>query len=810
MDFSKEILPILSENCFHCHGPDAKGRKGDLRLDTRAGALLKNKEGAAAIVPGNPGASTLIERICTTDKDDLMPPVKSNRKLSPKERDLLKVWIEQGATWGTHWAFVPLQKPPISESHSGNPIDIFVRERLAKEGLTPQPQAPRRTLLRRLTLDLTGLPPTAEEVANFDADTASDAIERTVDRLLASPRFGERMAWDWLDAARYADSNGYQGDNERTMWPWRDWVVNAFNRNLPYDQFTTWQIAGDLLPKASQEQVLATGFLRNHAINGEGGRIAEENRVDYAMDMAETTGTVWLGLTFLCCRCHDHKYDPLTQSDYYRFYGFFNQTPVNGGGGDPHTAPNLWLPQGDEKDRLEKTKDEIKKAEQAVGSAWKASVDKRVEWIEAGPEVDAKDGDAGKKATELAAALRVEEAKWNAAQRKVVQEAWATRDESFKKVYDVLEEKRKHFRGIESALTRVMVMGDMPKPRDTFVLNRGLYNEPGEKVLPGVPESLAGTTQGLPGNRLGLAKWLSAPENPLMARVTVNRFWQMLFGIGLVKTPEDFGVQAEMPVQKDVLDWLAAEFCANGWNVKALLKTIVTSETYLQSSHVPPGMAERDPENRLLARGPRFRMPAWMIRDQALASSGLMSGKIGGKPVRPYQPSGVWEEATFGNKKYVQDTGESLYRRSLYTFWRRIVGPTMFFDSGNRTNCSVKPLRTNTPLHALSTLNDTTFVEAGRVLAQYALQTAKPNPEDRLRSVYQRVLARPPSLDEVRLWSAGLERHLARFSADPAEAERLLAVGESQRDGALSVPEHAAYTAVCVSILNLDEALTKE
>jgi len=813
VDFSREILPILSENCFHCHGPDASGRKADLRLDTKEGAFLKNADGAAAIVPGHPEASMLVERILTTDKDELMPPPKSNRKVTPGERELLKRWVAEGANWGTHWAFAPLKKPAIPSNGSSHPIDALVRERLKSENLDLQPRAPRRTLLRRLSLDLIGLPPSLEETANFDADTAEDALARTVDRLLASPRYGERMAWDWMEAARYADTNGYQGDNERTMWPWRDWVVNAFNRNLPYDQFTLWQLAGDLLPEATHDQKLATGFLRNYAINGEGGRIAEENRVDYVMDMAETTGTVWLGLTFLCCRCHDHKYDPLLQSDYYRFFGFFNQTPVTGGGGDPQTAPRLDVPQGNELAEVEKTKAALKEAEGKWTEHWRESAGRRAEWVAAGAVEKAgsqEDETKTSKPGSLKAALEVPEAKWSAEQRKVVEEAWAKEDPDFKKLQASRENLRHKSQNAAKSVTRVMVMGELPKPRQTFILDRGLYNQPGKEVSAGVPLSLPPLGEGDPANRLGLARWLASPENPLMARVTVNRLWQQLFGIGLVKTAEDFGVQAETPIHRELLDWLAAEFRDSGWNLKALLRLILTSETYLQSSNVPPGLAEHDPNNRLLARGARFRMPSWMIRDNALAASGLLSGRIGGGPVKPYQPEGVWEEATFGVTKYVQDKGESLYRRSLYTFWRRIVGPTNFFDTTSRNSCSVKPLRTNTPLHALSTLNDPTYVEAARVLAQRAWKSSATEPQDRIRAVFQQVLSRAPSETELGLWGRALERQRQVFEAEPANTERLLTVGEAMRDATIPPAEHAAFTAVCLSILNLDETLTKE
>lgn len=816
VDFSREVLPILSENCFHCHGPDAKGRKADLRLDTKEGALAKNKEGEAAIVPGKPEQSTLVTRICTEDREELMPPPKSNRKLSAKERETLRRWVQEGAPWGLHWAFAPLQKPPVPSEGGPHPIDALVRARLQREGLDLQPHADRQTLLRRLSLDLTGLPPSAQDLSSLQNDPAPDALNRQIDRLLASPRFGERMAWDWLDAARYADSNGYQGDQERSMWPWRDWVVDAWNRNLPYDQFTLWQLAGDLLPNPAPEQILATGFLRNHPINGEGGRIAEENRVDYVMDMLETTGTVWLGLTFNCCRCHDHKYDPLLQSDYYRFFGFFNQTPVSGGGGDPQSAPRIDLPQPDEKAALEKAQSALQTAEAALTEQWNASATSRAAWIVAEIEQGATPAtpeaqpQAKPKTSELHATLQLPEARWKPEQRKAVEEAWAKKDAPFGKALAERDAKRSQLQSAQKAITRVMVMADQKTPRPTFILDRGLYNAPGAEVKPGVPHSLPPLPEGQPANRLGLAHWLTSSENPLMARVTVNRLWQMLFGIGLVKTSEDFGVQAETPMHRDLLDWLAAEFRDSGWNVKALLRLIVTSQTYQQSSQVPPALAERDPQNRLLARGARFRMPSWMIRDQALAASGLLVEKQGGRPVHPYQPEGVWEEATFGNKRYKQDQGESLYRRSLYTFWRRIIGPTMFFDTTNRTTCSVKPLRTNTPLHALNTFNDPTYVEAARALAQSVLRAPHTTPEARIQEIYLRILARKPSPEELQIWIPGLARHLHRAEANPKAANELLQVGDTPRDPGIPPAEHAAYTALCLSILNLDETLTKE
>ncbi len=790
VDFDRQILPLLSDNCFYCHGPDAGRRKGDLRLDVEKDAKKRNADGLAAIVPGKSAESELVRRLHPADPDDLMPPLKSNKKLSAAQIELLKRWIDAGAPWGEHWAFRPLVKP--APPAAGHPVDAFVRARQAREKLVPSPEADRATLLRRVTLDLTGLPPTPEEL------DANETYEQAVDRLLASPRYGERMAWDWMEASRYADSNGYQGDSERTMWPWRDWVVKAFNENLPYDRFTVWQLAGDLLPEATREQKLATGFNRNHPINGEGGRIAEENRVEYVFDMAETAGTVWLGLTFNCCRCHDHKFDPLTRKDYFGLFAFFNRTAVNGGGGDPQTPPVLEIPTPEQLDALAKL------------DAEHAAACREVQELEE-PLFATPDGAVAEtlaKNAKLKELLKTSPEKRSRQQLDELLKAfekaapdYAKRVRAARDVVDRRGSSRK-------SIVRVMVMEDVANPRKTHVLDKGLYDKRLEEIGAATPEKLPPLPAGAPANRLGLARWLVSAENPLTARVTVNRFWQMLFGTGLTKTSENFGVQGEFPVHRELLDWLAADFRESGWDVKRLLRRLVTSATYRQSSRVPPGHAELDPENRLLARGPRFRMPSWMLRDQALGASGLLVDKPGGPPVKVYQPAGVWEETTFGNKRYQQDHGEALWRRSLYVFWRRIIGPTMFFDTQSRSTCVVKPTRTNTPLHALATLNDPTYVEAARALAERALQAA--GDDARLDLAFRRVLARRPSAEERSILLTGLARLRREFAARPGDAMKLLQVGESKRNGALEPVEHAAWASLCLSLLNLDEAVTRE
>ena len=745
-DFSREVQPILSDNCFKCHGPDANARKAKLRLDRIEGALRKKDP---IIIPGKSAESELISRIFSSDPDEHMPPAESKLNLTAAQKATLKAWVDAGAKWGKHWAYESPRQPALPKVKNAkwprNEIDRFILARLEREGLKPSPEAKKITWLRRVSLDLTGLPPTPKEVDAFlksSTENLKSSFEKVVDRLLASPRYGERMAWDWLEAARYADSNGYQGDRERTMWPWRDWVVRAFNANKPYSDFTVEQIAGDLLPNATEEQVLATGFNRNHMINGEGGRIAAENRVEYVFDQTETVGTVWMGLTFTCCRCHDHKFDPLTQRDYYSLFSFFNNTPVNGGGGDPATAPNISVGTPLQKKEIA----DLEKKILALG----------------------KEQESGRAAA------------------------------------------KKRITAIRKSFPKVMVMRD-GKPRQTKVLTRGVYNQPSDVVVTSnTPESLPTFPEGAPKNRLGLAVWLVDEQHPLTARVTVNRIWQQFFGTGLVKTAENFGVQGEKPSHPELLDWLAREFIKSDWDVKAMHKRIVLSATYRQTSRVSPALRERDPGNRLLARMTRQRLPSWMIRDQALFVSGLLVEKQGGPPVKPYQPIGVWAEATFGKKKYTQDKGEAVHRRSLYTFWRRIIGPTMFFDESKRQTCEVRRARTNTPLHALIILNDTTYIEAARALAQRALKEADANDTARVTHAFRLATARPPKPSERAVLLQRIEQLRAKYANTPDAAKALLTVGEFKRDEKLNATDHAAYTVLCNLILNLDEVITRE
>ena len=817
--FSQDILPILSDKCFQCHGPDAQARKGDLRLDQESAAKGQASSGLAIIDPGKSNTSELLVRIHSQDVDEVMPPPELGRPLSQEEKERLETWIQEGAAWGRHWSLEPIEAsvPPNQDLH---PVDAFVELKLAEKGLKPQPEASRSTLIRRLALDLTGLPPTPSEMDAMLKDDASSWWEKAIDRFLASPAYGERMAWEWLDAARYADSNGYQGDRERTMWPWRDWVVRAFNRNMPWDQFTQWQLAGDLLPQSSEESILATGFCRNHMINGEGGRIAEENRVDYVMDMTETMGTVWLGATLNCARCHDHKFDPITQKEYYQFFDFFNQTPVSGGGGDPQTPPVLAIASESQTMAIQRGEAARDHAQAQVDQAWKTFGALAPIWERRQSEILPGE-------LESLAQDREEERKELEALQEALQQPAQERDDAAKKrireragqTYLPLQEAQKELTAATEALNRlkagipkVMVMQERKERRNSYRLERGLYNQPRETLIAGVPASLPALEpqEDQPLNRLDLARWLTHRNHPLTARVTVNRLWQQLFGIGLVKTSEDFGIQGEIPEHMALLDWLSAQFMDSGWNLKELLKTILTSEAYRRSSDTTPQLQESDPENRFMARGARYRLPSWMIRDQALSVAGLLDPRQGGPPVNGYQPEGVWEEATFGNKKYTMDDPSKRYRRSLYTFWRRIIAPTMFFDTASRQTCTVSIKRTNSPLHALATLNDVTYIEASRALASRAMEQAEEAPDQKLEWIYRRVLGRSPTVDEQAIWKESYQRAFHHFSDQPDARDAWLKQGSHGVRDSVDREALSAWATVCLGILNLDETLNRE
>ncbi|HND51327.1 MAG TPA: DUF1553 domain-containing protein, partial [Pirellulaceae bacterium] len=1057
LKFNRDIRPILSDNCFQCHGPDKTQRKADLRLD-RADGAIGTADKPGAIVPGKPDASELVRRLITDDESERMPPTDSGRRLTAAQIDTLKRWVAQGAQFENHWSLVPPERPvPPAVTSLGPPrkdslaaprtaIDLFIQAKLASQGVAPSPPAAPTALARRVALDLTGLPPSLEVLDEFlaesHADSSPDAFERLVDRLLASPRLGERLAVRWLDAARYADTSGYQSDGPRYMWRWRDWVINAFNRDMPFDQFTVEQLAGDLLPAPTLEQRIATGFNRNHRGNSEGGIIPEEYAVEYVVDRVDTTATVWLGLTMGCTRCHDHKFDPISQRDFYELYAYFNNVPEYGRAiKEGNSPPYIQAPTPLEQERLDRLARAVVTAEtkaaseepqrlaaqaewerlvragaQAIDAQWfptdglvsrialdgapqtpmaettgsaatrygEGRIGQAAEftgdnplalgevagfgyfdkfslsaWIKpsglaggtiVGKMTDAPNGDGyyvrlvdGKVQVNLVKrwlddSLRVETVaavapdKWRhvtvvydgsrratgvtiyldgvaqplkvnldllnqtfttkeplrvgggggpgagfhgwidevrlydraltageasvlatadplssiaslAAEKRSVAQADKLRGHFVEfhapaalreTLAEVVRAKRERAKFDESIST-VMVMEEMPQPRDTFLLKRGEYDKPGEKVGPGVPAVLGKIPTGQPNNRLGFARWLVAPEHPLTARVAVNRTWQMLFGTGLVKTTEDFGSQGEPPSHPELLDWLALEFRSPGgagnsgnsdtasvntasrssldWSVKRLLRTIVTSHTYRQSSRATADMVQRDPENRLLARGPRGRLPAEAIRDQALFAAGLLVEHTGGPSVKPYQPADLWKELAT-DSVYTQDHGAALYRRSMYTFWKRTVAPpTMItFDAAGREACIVRETRTNTPLQALTLMNEVTFVEAARVLAQRVLapESRLETDEARVAQAFRLATCRAPAERELKVLTAGLARHRERYKADPQAAAGALGVGEFPADARLDPTEVAAMTAVASVILNLDEVLNKE
>jgi hypothetical protein len=812
VDYNEDVRPILSENCFYCHGPDANKRKAKLRLDVREAALEKK-----AFVPGDAGASELIKRLVSSDSDEVMPPPDSHRTLTAAQKEILKRWIAEGAEYKQHWAYVTPVRPALPANGEKHPVDAFVAEKLAQAGLTLSPEAPKATLLRRVSLDLTGLPPSPEETAAFLADQRPDAYEKQVDRLMASPHYGERMALPWLDASRYADSNGFQQDGETFQWVWRDWLVKNLNADKPFDRLSTEMLAGDLLPGAGLEEKIATAFNRNHILNGEGGNIAEEQRFVSLFDRVESTTTTWLGLTVACAQCHDHKYDPITQKDYYQWLDAFNQVKERGTpSGGPTQAG------GRSRFRLDGTVVEVPSPEQAAELAklqanfdalnkdFSAHQTKAFEAWLAKPSKD-----KGMLPKELEALLAPDK-KRSAAETKKLRDHYNKNvfTEDRKKIaamkqLDRAKQLLDGYRG--DILPRVMVMSDAQR-RETHILDRGAYLSKKEKVTFDAPGFLPPLPKDAPKNRLGLAQWLFRPEHPLTARVQVNRQWQHFFGFGIVRTSEDLGVQSDRPTHQELLDWLSVEFRESGWKTKALQRLIVTSKTYRQSSRVTKEHLQKDPENKLLARAPRLRLPSLILRDVALSASGLLTPKVGGAPVYPYLPDSPWESLAITKERdftYPQSKGADLYRRSLYTFWRRTIAPVNMFDSSARQTCRVRTAVTSSPLHALTMLNDPTWVEAARVLAQRVTKE-QPTDEARLARAFARVLGRAPAGAEPALLAKMLAHQRAVYAADAKAADALLAVGESPRDAAIPAAEHAALTATCLALYNLDAAVTRD
>jgi len=1063
VDFGADVRPIFSDHCYACHGPDEKARQGNLRLDTKEGAFA-DRDGRPVLVPGDPAKSLVYQRMSHPQEVARMPPPSAERQPSAEQVEVVRLWIEQGAKWETHWAYERPERPELPAVSRAdwvrNEIDRFVLARLDAEGLQPSEEADKRTLLRRLSLDLTGLPPTPEEVDQFLEDRSPNAYERQVERLLASPRYGERMAIQWLDLARYADTHGYHIDSLRQMWPWRDWVIRAFNENKPFDEFTVEQLAGDLLPSPTGDQLIATGFNRNHMINFEGGAIPAEYHTEYVVDRVETTATTWMAMTMGCARCHDHKYDPIKQREFYQFFGFFNSIDEKGLDGVlGNAAPVMEMPDAARRQRLDQLNERIEDIESklpdgpvdAAVETWEASalrtmpsperrallahyemeggfadssgayrhgrilrgepnfsngragraasfdVDTHVEltgtdeidlsrpfslafwfrpsgFVEKGLLYKMEDPDTRRglellltkprsipdelrreydllvrlskrwpdDAIEVKTKIPLDDSRRKDSTYHVVisydgsgkasgfsytvngepREVEALRDglrgspnvnqpfeigakrfarrytgmlddlriygrvlpqgdvdvlyvhepirallgepamdceailaeapkeapeddvyapkkdsavsrcenrmqrlrsyylehaapQNDRRLYSELESLRRERAQIKEEVPTLMVMREMSAPRDTFMLGRGDYRNRTEQVEPSTPDWLPPFPSDAPRNRLGLARWLTSSEHPLTARVAVNRYWQRYFSLGLVRTSEDFGSQGESPTHRDLLDWLATEFIRSDWDVKAIQRLIVTSATYRQSSRTSPELLQRDSENRLLARGARFRLPAELVRDNALAVAGLLEDRIGGPSVFPYQPPGIWEEMAYGDmftaQVYRPSTGRDLYRRSLYTFWKRTVPPPSLaaFDAPDREKCSARRANTNTPLQALVLMNDPTYVEAARVLAQ-RMMAAYEDAGGRVRLAYLRALAREPGVQEEHLLIELAEKQLEKFNVQRKEALALVSIGETERPADLDVAELAAWTTVASAVLNLDETITRE
>ena len=821
VDFDRDIRPIFEARCVSCHGPE--GRKGGLLLTSRRDALLPTDSGEPAIVPGDPKGSELVYRLESEDELDRMPP--DGARLGASEVDRIRDWIARGAPWPGggdeglgHWAYEPPARPTLPEvddpSWCRNAIDRFVLARLERAGLHPSPEADRETLIRRLSLDLTGLPPTPGEVDAFLGDARPGAYDRLVDRLLASPRYGERWATPWLDLARFADSNGFQRDGFRDVWPYRDWVIRAINEDRPFDEFTVDQVAGDLRPGATIDQRVATGFNRGNTVNVEAGVDQEENRINGVVDRVNTVATVWLGSTIACAQCHNHKYDPITQREYYRFFSYFNNSPVETmfrTEGDTaaidFTGPTLELPLPPDLSARREELAEVRRrrAEEMESLADRLLADRRSWEEEVCADPDRMAGLPGP----IRAILAIPESDRTEAQRTKIEEHLLSGHPEMEEARGALRELEARLEELEPP--RSLVMVELEEPRPTFVMKRGNFLDPGPRVLPGVPEVLHPMPEGAPPDRLGLARWLVDPGNPLIGRVTVNRWWLAFFGRGLVTTPEDFGTQGAPPSHPGLLDWLAVEFVERGWSTKRVHRLIVSSSTYRQSSRITPELLERDPENALYARGARFRLDAETIRDNALAASGLLSEEMGGPPSYPPQPRDIWRVTGVVDNTYETSPGPDRYRRGVYTIWRRSAPYPSFvaFDATDRSQCLVQRSRTNTPLQALTLLNDPAYVEIARALAARVIAD---RPEDdlggRLDHAFRLCLARTPTPAEREALAEVYHRQRGRYADDPASASRLVGLGSGDGEG-VDVVEWAAWFGVANVLLNLDEMITR-
>ncbi len=1007
VNFGRQIRPLLAEKCFACHGLDGETRSTEFRMDTKDGLFAPLESGGVAIVPGDLDASTIYQRLTTDDMDAHMPPVDAEKQFSKNEIDLVRRWIKQGAEWQQHWAWVAPERPQLSDKASRNAIDHFVQGRLRKEGLKESSEADRVTLIRRVTFDLTGLPPTAGEIDNFLADTSPNAYEKVVDRLLKSPNYGEQMGRYWLDVARYGDTHGLHLDNFREMWPYRDWVINAFNKNMPFDQFTIEQLAGDLLPDATIDQRVATGFNRCNVTTSEGGAISEEYHVHYTVDRVATMSTVWLGVSMGCVTCHEHKFDPYEMKDFYQLYAFFNSLdgPVMDGN-KKDTAPVLKIANDAQKTEMAELKRliaELSKTTTAPDAAvdqaqaeWETQLRESIvsepKWLVLSPETSTSSGGAtldkqedesilvsgenpakevyefvaqvdsngltavrlegllhpsltaagagrssnsnvvlsefeaevastvepdkwekitftrawadheqpdgdfkignaidGKAETgwaiaghqrkenrtaifvadapfgheegtrlklrlrhesvysqhqfgrirlavtdaveipqlgsktvpqEIADLLKTEPEQRNAEQQNTIRDHYrnnVSTDETLVKNRTDLAAKRKRQTELDKSLPTTLVWKELAEPKPAHILIRGAYDKKGEQVYRNTPAALpplAPLGDGETPTRLHLAQWLVSPDHPLTSRVTVNRFWQQYFGVGIVQTAEDFGSQGSPPSHPELLDWLAVDFQENGWDVKRLQKLIVMSATYRQSSQVPKDVRSLDPDNRLLSRGPRFRFDAEMIRDNALSLSGLLIDRIGGPSVKPYQPPGIWFAVAYTDSdtaRFKRDSGEALYRRSMYTFWKRTAPPpTMVtFDAPSRETCSVRRSRTNTPLAALALMNDEQFIEAARGVGQRIMKEGGSTEEDRAAFAFRLVTARRPGDAELAVVLKVYRTALAAYVANEKATTELLTVGDSGPDSSLTASQLAAWTMVANMLLNLDETITK-